>query len=844
MARVLEKLCLSATVLVLLCAGTANAREPGMVPPDLEYKKLCIPKNIIKKDEFNWAGKTAATSGLPLVRLVDLARLYLYGNAETLPDYKRVEDIISYLLTQGGESREDALQMKFIMNWEGTGVERNLHEAKKIIDLMIANNQPEAYSYLGDIFVEEQNYVEAEKSYKKAYALGRKEASVSLAYLYAEGKIKKEPEEINRYIVNAEDDLISYIASGRCNALTTMGLMYDRLKSISKREEYSAAWFEKAALLNDVSPKLYLAEIIQRGLVLEYDKKRILQLWQEAADLGSSRAMFLLGEDAILNQKSAEDLKTAASWLEKSARRQNIKAIEFLAGLYDGRYPEIADPVKRKYWLEQAVLHTEVKDKTLMQLAAVYEKEGTVPPEKIFSLYMAAAAKGDIDAYVKLGDAYRYGIGTPAQPTRALRYYRRAAGNGETSAMESLKEAYSCRIGAPYNGKKARFWSEQINYYSTAPALNQATAFLIAPSTDENLRAKVEGALKLAAITRDDPESMVLLGVYYDRTGNAAESKKWLERALAADRQSGKDYVGHATLGEIYLDGKLQKQNEEEGLRLLEEAAKAGNSGAYNALGRWYGKKGDAAQAEKYFVLAAENGKISAYKNLAEVMIGRGETARAIAVLEKAALRHDIEIMLKLAEGYDVKGWIGRPDPQKARYWFDRALQSYPCRPGDLLAIAGAYLEGKFGVSKDEREARKWLELMAGAEPEDDQDRLTIAQAILGSSLVAEERYRTYALKMLEKASASGDSEAVRLLGDLYMRQDFPGYDVKKAVIWLTKSAEAGNASAMMALASMYMSGYGVPPSPAQAKAWLEKAAAGGNEEAARRLEKMKPAGQ
>jgi TPR repeat protein len=82
------------------------------------------------------------------------------------------------------------------------------------------------------------------------------------------------------------------------------------------------------------------------------------------------------------------------------------------------------------------------------------------------------------------------------------------------------------------------------------------------------------------------------------------------------------------------------------------------------------------------------------------------------------------------------------------------------------------------------------------------------------------------------------------MLGDLYMRQDFPGYDVKKAVIWLTKSAESGNSSAMMALASMYMSGYGVPPSAAQAKTWLEKAAAGGNEEAARRLKMMKPAGQ
>ncbi len=834
-----------AAMIMLLSPDLAHAQSKvGILPPDLDYQKICIKRDRLVEDNFNWNGRTPASSGLSDEHLVKLARLYLNGSAKTVPNYGRVKEIVAYLKTRGGEVREDALQIEYLMIWNGKGEKRSLSAAKRVLEQMVTNGQAEAYGYFGDIYEEEGNYQRAAENYKRAYALGRNEAAVALAYLYGEGKIPGSESDINNAIIIAQDMLMSYILNGRCNALTTMGLMYDRLKFIPKSEYLSAKWFEKAAALDEISPKIYLAEIIQRGFVIDYDEKRILRLWREAAALGSGRAMFLLGEHGLLNHKNTKELKQAVAWLQQAGWRGHVKAMENLAKIYGGQYPELKDEKQQLYWLKQASQKASAKEDTLLTLASLYEKDPSVSPETIFNLYKQAAAKGEAEAYLKIGDSYRFGFGVESSPVRALRYYRLAANGGEVAAMRALKEAYECQMGVPHNEAMVSFWAEQMGYYGSGPTLDKAYNFLItaqanidAPSAEFSAQQKkIESSLYRFAVAREDAEAMVFLSLYFEKTGDSKKAKEWMEKALATDEKEGKGYPAHALLGDLHMEGVLVENDVKRGIKFLKTAADHGNAGAQKTIGKWYIETGKAEEGDKYLESAAQNGKATAYTTLAERSIDKNNPQQAIIYLEKAARLYEVQAMIKLAKGYEADGWIGSPDEKKSREWFDKVLNSYPCDYDDFITIAQVYLHGKFGVQKDEDEARKWLDRLSDAIPEDEESKLDIAKAILSSGLSKDEKKRKFSLKILEGMGEEGNTEAVELLAETYLNRDFPDYNTDKGVMWLTRGADSGDVSSMMSLANMYVSGYGVDPSIEKAEMWLNKAKEAGSQEAAERL--------
>ncbi|MCC6597510.1 MAG: sel1 repeat family protein [Alphaproteobacteria bacterium] len=428
-----------------------NADKVGILPPDLDYAKICIPQKSLEVDTFDWRGKTPATSGLSQEKLAALAELYFKGSGKTPPDYQRTVEIVDYLSKQSGQYANAALFIKYDFLKRDIWPLASTETAEDVLKRLLSSNDPTAYSLYGDLYVQEGNYIKAVEYYKNAFMRGDASSVMSLAYLYHDKKIPATEEEVNKAIIQAQDAAMQYLIRGNCHALTLFGMMYMRLNNIPNSELLGAKWFEKAALLDEEAPKLELARVLQRGFVIKNDEVLVLRLWKEAADLGSSRAMFLLGEHALTTQKTDEKLNEAVRWFEKSAQWGNAKAMALLADFYDGLYPRIKDPEKQRYWLEVAVKDPEAKARSFIKLASLYEQDKTVPRSTIFALYQQAALKGSFQGYIKLGDAYRYGIGTPENPIKALRYYRHAADSGRSSAMRMLKKAYECRIGVPYN---------------------------------------------------------------------------------------------------------------------------------------------------------------------------------------------------------------------------------------------------------------------------------------------------------------------------------------------------------------------------------------------------------
>ena len=815
----------------------ARAYDLGILPPDIDYASRCIKDERLSVDPYNWSGKTIAQMNLSTEKLIELLELYYNGSVNINPNYPRVLNIINYLVNKKAYQINKALLTKAEMLIKGKGIPQDISKGKELLDSLIKSGEIKAHKIYGVLLTEEGEYIKAAEHYKKAIIAGELSAMLKLSYLYHEKKLPVSDKEIEIMIINAQNVALNYIAQGKCSALTIMGIMYNQLNNVPNAKYYSVKWFEKVALLDDITAKLYLANFIIQGIAKENDKKRVVQLWTEAADLGSQRAMFLLGEYHSFSGKK-DEMGKAIKWLEKASLRNSKAAAVLLSRIYEGWEGIKADKNKRLYWLEKASEHPNVESDTLMELAELYEQDDNVPPEKLFSLYQRASLKGSGEALVKLGDAYRYGIGTDRAPTKALRYYRLAASNGKKAAMKAMKQAYECSIGKEYDDKKIEFWADQINYYSEEPFLKAAyDKLLVYPYDDSGeLKASLERLIAIKQI----PEAMILLGVYYQKTGNNKLSNYWFNKTIETDKKENSKYNGHAFFGNLYIEGELVKKDIKRGQELLNIAAQMGHPGAHNKLGKFFMRQGEFSKAEEHLFKAAKNGKVSAYMDIAEIKIQQHKENEAIHILEIAGKRNVVEAMLRLAGGYSSDGWIQEKNEQKAKKWFTKAVESYPCMPGEILKVADSYMEGKNGAPQDVNNAEKWFIILAGKKAETDEDKMRIAFAILNSSLAEKPDKRNHAISVIEKFADNKNSTAISWLTNFYFNKAKTREDSSKAIYWLNKSAENGHIPSMIELANLYISGYMVEESKDKSIYWLKKASASGSQKAKERLQKFK----
>ncbi len=822
--------------------STAIANDIGILPPDYDYENLCIAGDEGLSDKlYNKYKDVSDLSKISNNHLTKLASLYYNGNSNTPPNYKKTLQIVNHIIatnrTNNTPYKHKALLIKYKIYLKGLGVSRNINTAKEILDILTKNNVGRAYRNYGDLYVTEKQFDLAMKYYKKAIILGEISPFFSIAKLYYNKNIPTTEKQIKLTTMQAQNAALEFIARGNCVGLKYVGLMYNYMSGLPNAEFYSVKWLEKAALLDDPLSKIHLADLITRGFATQRPIEDVLKLWEDAANLGSSRAMFMLGEYYVSNAKNDKDTQKGLSWLVKAARYHNVKAAELLSEIYNGTLGIKANSVKRRYWLETSAKHNGVSTKTLMTLANIYENINSIDAKDILAIYQKAADKGNYDAIIKIGDSYRYGIGQKAQPTKALRYYRLAANNLNKSAMKSMRNAYECEIGQKYNAEKIEFWTDQINYYNEDNTLKAAHDNLI--NSPHNLEPSIKDSLKFIAKTRKNSSSMIMLGMYSAIEGNQQQANSWYEKALNVDRQKNEKYSAYNLLGKYFLLGEIIKKDTDRGLKLLYAAAKKDHSGAHNILGKYFKKQNQLNRAEKYFLSAAKLGKTSAYLELSAIYKNRNDKKAAIASLITAARKHEIKAMLRLAHAYSEKGWATVPDQNKSQEWFNKALNSYPCEPDIILQISRAYIEGTNGANKDQVKAEYWLTRLGDTELKDDSSKLKLAKIILKSDLSKNKKQRDFSISILEKHANSGNNDAASILASYYLHKESSKDAVNKAVYWLEKSANQGNIESMIELSNLYISGFNIEQSTDKAVYWLEKAKDNGSSKAEIRLKNL-----
>lgn len=797
----------------LLSAGAAYAAEEKaggalkpLTPPQADFKKICKPLWQPKVDiTRNWSDWDGKTTNLTVPELMDYGNLYRKGNAQVPPS---AELAIKFLtLVANSDSKSQGRAKHYLADYYlfGNGVTQDREKALQLFKEAWQADVIESGFNLAILSTEDNNYPEAAAYYLQGVNKGSARSALALAHMYNSEMVPTPSADAAKtMMILAENLMLSRIAKGECNALYEVGAMYATGLIVPQDKEIAKQWFEAAAQAGVVVAMNELADIyltIEGGAEAA---KKAVQMWQHAAELGSSDAMFRLGFSYYKGEGVAQDIDKGVEWMEKASIFGNSGATEFLVTHYLGEDEDNPNYAAAFEWLKRASALPKANPDLLVLLGEAYRLgEGTSRNEgKAFALYERAAAQGSREGFFKVGEAYLYGRGVKQEPVKSLRFFRVAALRGHQEATRQLMLMYRCGMGVHASETTALNWRERaISAVSTTAMLDAAQDYYTLNTNDGD---KKGFNLILEAAEEEDRRAMALISLAYEyghgTDKDSDQAAFWQKKALAPGaKQSDAPY----TLAQSYLKGYLAPKDIKKAQEYLQQAVNAENVSASYELGRRYltGKDGFPKKEEegrKLLKQAAARGNMAAMNILAKYYMEHPDPTnpnRGQEWLKKAAHAGHILSMAKLAEAYQLGRGVP-VDMEAAEQWIKHAEDSFPCDVSELVALGRSYARG-IGVSANGKKASQYLSRAAEA---GDVNAMREVGMMYLDGLAGIERDSTAGVSWLRKAAQNGDERSMLALGNAYAAGDGVERSAQEAMTWWKKAADAGNKDAAMRL--------------------------------------------
>lgn len=311
-----------------------------------------------------------------------------------------------------------------------------------------------------------------------------------------------------------------------------LGRMYMRGEGVEQNFDRARFWFERGALLKDPQSQYGLGLLYLNGYGVKADIIQATEFFKMAANQDYAAAQVQLGA-LYLDQGNNEDLAAANHYFELAARWANVEAYYYLAEMnffgvgrerscsaavtYYKSVAEKAEPLVSS-WAEANMAYEDgdMELALLEYLGAAeqgYEKaqnnvayildpaksrlpiprfldprSPTPPllqnPTLALIFWTRSARQGNIDALVKMGDYYLYGIGAEADVEKAVQCYTGASEYHQSAqALYNLGWMHEHGIGLNQDYHLAK------RYYDSALETNEEAYLPVALSLLK-LRAK------------------------------------------------------------------------------------------------------------------------------------------------------------------------------------------------------------------------------------------------------------------------------------------------------------------------------------------------------------------
>lgn len=328
---------------------------------------------------------------------------------------------------------------------------------------------------------------------------------------------------------------------GRGRAMYFLGCyLQDGIGHIAVDEEAAISWFQKGKEAGDPLCALALLDYAdEKDMwdIVNNDFAKALKMAVAGDIIAMDEAgRFYLGAGIILNFE--EGLK----WLTKASMFDYWRALYHLGKAYQEGYAANRDE------------------------------------ERAFLCFQKAARFHDHASEMELGACYEEGKGTEKDEGKAMEWYRKAWDDGASEAGAALGELYAGE------GKSKKYAEKSFSWFSKGAKKGNGKALAaLARFYDEGITVKKDSAMaeKLyrKAAEKGEDESWFSLALLYLEKG-----KK--EEGFAAMKKAAEAGIGKAqyALGMMYLQGDGVEEDDDEGIRWMEEASENGITEAQKVI--------------------------------------------------------------------------------------------------------------------------------------------------------------------------------------------------------------------------------------------------------------------
>lgn len=336
---------------------------------------------------------------------------------------------------------------------------------------------------------------------------------------------------------------------------------------------------------NDLGSLAFLAEMYDPNYYIEggkdfikKDKKKALELYQNAIKLGDKNSFYDCGILLLEDENNKDNYLLGISYLEKEGESGNVWAMEHLMEEY--YYGDEGNDEKALYWAQKIINHQPSNLREELGVSACNKRAmgiiGTIyygqdKEAEAFS-YLESAhdySSGERTSYystVLLAECYFYGYGTSIDYSYALKYYSICAEEGANYlAISNLIYVYN-KLGYMYeNGlgvyknlsKSISYYMKAANHDDPRAAARVADAYFDGDGIEQDLNRAIFWFEKSAQ--QGYAYSWYSLGWIYAREKygryNTTKAVEYFNKAIECDKDTTHSASCYYELGMIYEYG-------------------------------------------------------------------------------------------------------------------------------------------------------------------------------------------------------------------------------------------------------------------------------------------------